>query len=261
MQEEQRQGESTTEPQQQPPATTDSGEEEPCDEIECVCNRPNVAENAMVQCDKCKKWLHSTCVGISQDELMEDYQCPQCTTQLKDEEIVSCNMRESSQEEEEEDELYEDDSASEKTRQNSNEELLNSSQPLGIATEDDDGLFMSVDNNANLESDPVWEEFTPMSQLESDCRQVMSEPWTTGDREDNNSSYMPLSSWGVSDLGLLQPPSLLYSDATTGMDDDSSLPPSDIMPSTNDSHVPVSDSMWYQFANFGDDYFCDDEQS
>ena len=129
-------------------------------------------------------------------------------------------------------------------------------------------MIASLDNNDNNNSSlsssqqlvPEWEDIL-FSQPTTDNLQE-EQPWTkmSGSSQDENK----FSNWGFSDLSLLQPPSLLFSDNTM-MDDDSSnlLPTSDILPpdeaySSSDLPPASPDSLWFQFANFEDDYHCEE---
>ncbi|KAF9962795.1 myeloid lymphoid or mixed-lineage leukemia 5 (trithorax, ) [Mortierella alpina] len=45
--------------------------------IMCVCGSRE-DEGGMIQCDKCKVWLHLECVDLSEHDLPEDFFCPPC---------------------------------------------------------------------------------------------------------------------------------------------------------------------------------------
>lgn len=45
--------------------------------IMCICGSKE-DEGAMIQCDKCKVWLHMECVDLSEEDIPEDYFCPMC---------------------------------------------------------------------------------------------------------------------------------------------------------------------------------------
>ena len=45
----------------------------------CLCRLPNSGDS-MVQCCKCKEWLHFTCIGLDEDAtLPEEWSCKVCT--------------------------------------------------------------------------------------------------------------------------------------------------------------------------------------
>ncbi|KAF9923731.1 Histone-Lysine N-Methyltransferase ash1l [Linnemannia zychae] len=45
--------------------------------IMCICGYKE-DEGAMVQCDKCKVWLHLDCLDLVEDDVAEEYFCPTC---------------------------------------------------------------------------------------------------------------------------------------------------------------------------------------
>ncbi|KAF9284001.1 hypothetical protein BGZ68_004965 [Mortierella alpina] len=45
--------------------------------IMCVCGSRE-DEGGMIQCDKCKVWLHLECVDLAENDLPEDFYCPPC---------------------------------------------------------------------------------------------------------------------------------------------------------------------------------------
>lgn len=56
-------------------------EEEDVDDEEgiimCICGSRE-DEGGMIQCDKCKVWLHLECVDLAENDLPEDFYCPPC---------------------------------------------------------------------------------------------------------------------------------------------------------------------------------------
>jgi hypothetical protein len=44
----------------------------------CLCQQPYDALKPMVGCDYCNDWYHPGCVGLREDEVPEDFQCPTC---------------------------------------------------------------------------------------------------------------------------------------------------------------------------------------
>ncbi|KAI9265284.1 hypothetical protein BDA99DRAFT_536769 [Phascolomyces articulosus] len=176
------------------------------------------------------------------------------------------------------------------------EELLREQHPRPVTLNDDyltdtnDEFLSSADiiqqqNDALLDMKPVDQELTQPAPLDDNNNTSASqlaqewedllfsqttdnlqqssdipEPWTkmSGSSHDENT----FSNWGFSDLSLLQPPSLLFSDNTMVDEDSSNFPPSsDILPPEDpSSEVPPAspDSLWFQFANFEDDYQCEE---
>jgi hypothetical protein len=47
---------------------------------QCICNTPPNPDLPYIQCEKCLKWMHMTCVNISEEEAaaIELYVCPKC---------------------------------------------------------------------------------------------------------------------------------------------------------------------------------------
>ncbi|KAF9354015.1 hypothetical protein BGX34_011252 [Mortierella sp. NVP85] len=45
--------------------------------IMCLCGSKE-DEGAMIQCDKCKVWLHMECVDLTDEDIPEEYFCPMC---------------------------------------------------------------------------------------------------------------------------------------------------------------------------------------
>ncbi|KAG2224489.1 hypothetical protein INT45_010555 [Circinella minor] len=130
---------------------------------------------------------------------------------------------------------------------------------LPLDKNDNKNLSSSSSSSSSQQLVPEWEDIL-FSQPTTD--NLQEEPWTkmSSSSQDENK----FNNWGFSDLNLLQPPSLLFSDNTM-MDDDSSnlLPTSDILPtdepySSSDLPPTSPDSLWFQFANFEDDYQCEE---
>ncbi|ORY97849.1 hypothetical protein BCR43DRAFT_490461 [Syncephalastrum racemosum] len=85
--------------------------------------------------------------------------------------------------------------------------------------------------------DPLW----------GSPQHLLSESWSQHAHTEDE----PSSSLEISDLGIFQAPSLLYSDST--MLDDEAMPMSDLVPTEHDDFSP-----WFQFANFDSDFRCDE---
>ncbi|KAL4428613.1 hypothetical protein ABPG74_009115 [Tetrahymena malaccensis] len=49
-------------------------------ETGCICKRPLNPDYLYIQCEKCEKWFHITCINISEKDLekIENYKCPFC---------------------------------------------------------------------------------------------------------------------------------------------------------------------------------------
>lgn len=47
----------------------------------CVCQTPLNPDRSYIQCDKCERWYHQDCVGLSKEEThaIEQYFCSRCT--------------------------------------------------------------------------------------------------------------------------------------------------------------------------------------
>lgn len=66
---------SETTPPQSPKSTITS------DVIRCVCENPTVDYGAfMVACDTCRVWFHGQCVGIAENDQIEEWHCDGCVT-------------------------------------------------------------------------------------------------------------------------------------------------------------------------------------
>ncbi|ORX95181.1 hypothetical protein K493DRAFT_407697 [Basidiobolus meristosporus CBS 931.73] len=50
------------------------------DMVDCVCGRDRSDIGTMIFCDMCRNWLHLKCLGITEDNLPEQYFCPKCAT-------------------------------------------------------------------------------------------------------------------------------------------------------------------------------------
>eukprot|EP01080_Neovahlkampfia_damariscottae_P000852 gene852-9101_t len=46
--------------------------------VACVCQNTTITEGQMIQCDKCRSWLHCTCVSINPLSIPPNYTCPKC---------------------------------------------------------------------------------------------------------------------------------------------------------------------------------------
>ncbi|CEP08085.1 hypothetical protein [Parasitella parasitica] len=173
------------------------------------------------------------------------------------------------------------------------QELMNHQTPSQQNdTQEEDELLSGLTNQGDDQSSQlhIWDDFNA-----SFDKNNAGEQWGFLDDDEPFSNYdtdMPSSSWNMSDLAMFgQPPSLLFSDNSTNTNDDAnntvimndlsaSLPISDITttPSAPLCNVPTplgdvstpsgissnantpiqtADGLWFQFANFEDDYQCD----
>ncbi|OBZ90642.1 hypothetical protein A0J61_01312 [Choanephora cucurbitarum] len=153
--------------------------------------------------------------------------------------------------------------------------------------DEDDGLCSvhTAEEPASSSNLHIWDDFNISSGFEN----TTHDQWKLPDEEDpfstNYETDLPSSSWQVNDINLFsQPPSLLFSDTTLNSNMDDTKPlleeltpmsTSEMMASCADNasmtplanvetpsqtaHTPLSQStpdgaLWFQFANFDDDY-------
>jgi len=55
---------------------TDDGED-----CRCICNRKQLTDTFLLDCDRCHRWFHGSCVGIQKDNIPEMWLCDECTMQ------------------------------------------------------------------------------------------------------------------------------------------------------------------------------------
>ncbi|KAI8644548.1 hypothetical protein BD408DRAFT_413252 [Parasitella parasitica] len=172
------------------------------------------------------------------------------------------------------------------------QELLNNQTPSQQNdTQEEDELLSALTNQGDDQSSQlhIWDDFNA-----SFDKNNTGEQWGLLDDDEPFSNYdtdIPSSSWNMSDIAMFgQPPSLLFSDNSTNTNDDAnaammsdlsaSLPLNDITSTPNDplcsvptplgdvstpsgissnANTPIQtgDGLWFQFANFEDDYQCD----
>lgn len=244
----------------------------------------------MVQCDKCRIWLHSECVGLTEEALDDSFHCFNCKEQIGKDLLQSLIDTQTSDREEQ--------SISSQDQINNHLHELFSQTPKNDDEEDelfsapmeyqDDCSDAGVPSSTQLH---VWDDFSFSSTLEKS-----NEPWSILD--DDYENEIPSSSWTMNDIGIFsQPPSLLFSDITmsSALDDESTPLLSDLatpIPISETTPVPISvatpnsvcevasvcdsksgevttpginshtpvhtaDGLWFQFANFDDDYQCE----
>lgn len=269
----------------------DDDTEEESSKINCLCDKPNADIGTMIQCDKCNTWFHLACTGLTKDDLDDDYYCSRCVqSKLSTPVPITPEHKNVSEEEYE----LEDDSDTasdwratpfskkeqvvEQIKEAAGESSTATPPMLNLpeiveprpveptpasATEEDSSQAMAamvLDDNFRFASEPAYEQSTPqVDTQQQDERQFMSEPLMQNNNDtqltSTDDSVGFFTTWSPSDLGIFQPPSLLYSDATA-MEDEPPLPPSDIMP--DELHPNANDALWLEFANFSNDYQCED---
>ena len=48
------------------------------EDTRCICNRPHVTNTFMLDCDRCHRWYHGSCVGIRRDAVPDAWFCDEC---------------------------------------------------------------------------------------------------------------------------------------------------------------------------------------
>ncbi|OAD04389.1 hypothetical protein MUCCIDRAFT_155594 [Mucor lusitanicus CBS 277.49] len=157
-------------------------------------------------------------------------------------------------------------------------------------TQEEDELLSVLTNQGEEQSSQlhIWDDFNA-----SFDKNNAGEQWSLLEDDEPFSNYdtdIPSSAWNMSDMGMFgQPPSLLFSDNTVNTNDDSnaplmsdvstSLPLNDMSsttpiacggggngltplgdvstPSNANTPIQTADGLWFQFANFEDDYQCE----
>ncbi|CAO3611064.1 unnamed protein product [Mucor hiemalis] len=272
--------------------------------INCVCSQNTDEHGTMVQCDKCRVWLHSECVGLTDDNSDEVYHCNTCKESNNNYTTKSGTSTSPN-------DLLQSLLDAQQS-QSDREDILSQnihdifSQTTGNDDTQSDDDFPVEEDEANSEMNHeipsstqlhVWDDFSFAEQLDSSNNNNKSnEPWSMLDEDEPFSSYdndIPSSSWTMNDINIFsQPPSLLFSEATLSSaleDDINSVPligdlstdPQQVTeatplnestpncttpsrcevttPSVVSTNTPVhtADGLWFQFANFDDDYHCE----
>ena len=44
----------------------------------CICNRPHITNTFMLDCDRCHKWFHGSCVSVRRDSIPDSWFCDEC---------------------------------------------------------------------------------------------------------------------------------------------------------------------------------------
>jgi hypothetical protein len=298
--------------------------------INCICSQKNDEAMTMVQCDKCRTWLHSECVGLSEDALEDSYYCARCKVDESSDsncvgkDLLQCLLEAQASdrlEQQQKQQASQSTSSpnsqfqelfSQTTPQNEDNNSTQLSQlqeflsrtPMNENNSEEDDELLSIpqsggffeedllsEMDAGTQLDPtdyssqlhIWDDFNTTS---FDKEQQQPQQWTLLDDEEPFSNY-DTDSWTLNDMNLFsQPPSLLFSDATVNsstLEDDNAMPtistPVPISESTPlceltpkhhcDTPVGISsssaattpvqtaDGLWFQFANFDDDYQCE----
>ncbi|KAI8064395.1 hypothetical protein BC940DRAFT_306141 [Gongronella butleri] len=221
--------------------------------VRCICDQPTNDEGMMLQCDKCQLWLHLDCVDANNEAALEDvYHCPRCIESAANDANVAVLSETLGMEPSSLDDLTAavaaaaaTSSAAATTTQDAHASSLDATTLLLAPTMDPDATLTSI-TSASTTSNTTAAPLHPQQAAQRGQPQPLiwdhAHPW-------------PMSSTTGADM-----PSLLYSDATgltSALDDDlhymMDVPSSEL--STQD--VPPAD--WFQFANFDDDFHCDDD--
>lgn len=242
--------------------------------INCICSQNTDEHGTMVQCDKCRIWLHSECVGLTEEALDDSFHCANCKEQIGKDLLQTLIDTQISDREEQsissQDQIshHLQELFSQTPKEDEEDELFNAPLEYG-----DDGSEAGVPSSTQLH---VWDDFSFSSTLEK-----TNEPWNV--LEEDYENDVPSSSWTMNDIGIFsQPPSLLFSDLTmsSAMEEETTPLLSDLatpIPVSETTPVPVAtptsisdsrevttpgpvhtaDGLWFQFANFDDDYQCD----
>lgn len=267
--------------------------------INCICSQKNAETTAMVQCDKCRTWLHSECVGLSEDACEEGYNCAKCKEAAEStrvgKDLLQCLLEAQASDRLEHQQNQASQSTSSPQSQfqeqfqeqflsqnqdhhntqlsqlqnnsEEDEELLSIPQSGGFFDED---LLSELDTGATDYSSQlhIWDDFNTANFDNSAQEQQQQQQWSLLDEEEPFSNY-DTDAWPLNVFS--QPPSLLFSDTTvnSNREDDKMLDKSQLSPnqlcntpaglSSSAANTPVqtADGLWFQFANFDDDYQCE----
>jgi hypothetical protein len=271
--------------------------EEPTKLLNCICAQPsNDHDNtSLIQCEKCRSLLHTECMGLTSDVSTHNgFVCPHCkddSNQQQQEQqqedvntqkTASTIVSKTSPLMEDLHIVDDEESIRAEDYNTQNDKIVDLPVSNG---NNKDGISINNSNNNNDPSNAlhVWEDFSFSSALDK-----MFEPWSMLSEEEPFSSQLDPSDippqWNVNSV-LNQPPSLLFSDATLSstLEDDSVMvsseltprpltentppttstlmpDPSTIINSSNTVNTPAqhsTDGLWFQFANFDDDYQCE----
>ncbi|KAI8885813.1 hypothetical protein K501DRAFT_331674 [Backusella circina FSU 941] len=271
--------------------------EEPAKSLNCICSQPsNKHDNAsLIQCEKCRSLLHTECMGLTADvSTHNDFICPHCKDDSKQQQhedentqiTVSTIISKPSPLLLDDLHIVDDEDDEDEEENTRKEEQHNTTQN----NETSNHIQISNINSNDNDNDPsstlhAWEDFSFSSALDK-----MFEPWSMLSEEEPFSSQLDSadipSQWNMNNV-LNQPPSLLFSDATMSstLEDDSIMVSSELTPLPISEHTPPTtlaimpdpptvinnnnnnsvntpaqhsgDGLWFQFANFDDDYQCE----
>ncbi|KAG0187815.1 hypothetical protein DFQ28_005799 [Apophysomyces sp. BC1034] len=254
----------------------------------CICLQTTQAKDTLMQCTKCKFWLHHRCTGLREEALGDAYQCPKCSDDVH---VSSANAE---AEADNEDSLILHESKDTQDSQCQKAELLsicNGSYHDG----DDEGdvplkeeHIESLSPVENISLDALsdreyvsqphgWDGFSLSSDHAAPDENLASDgAWS---KLSDDGSGLPSTSWSFSEANIAHPPSLLFSDATLNSIIDDDIPSAlstDAMTmdqtnsSTTATSAPTSspsyditmgqESSWFEFANFEDDYHYNNAQ-
>jgi hypothetical protein len=269
------------------------------------CQQQSLENTPMIQCDTCRSWLHSDCVGLSEDYLEDSFYCPECKENRNHvseanqvgKDLLQC-LLEAQASDQNQNQQQQQQITLQQEQIDQIQEFLNNQTPSQQNDTQEEDELLSVLTNQGEDDDlqlqqssqlHIWDDFNASFEKNN-----TGEQWSLLDDDEPFSNYdtdIPSSAWNMSDIGMFgQPPSLLFSDNSVNTNDDTnaplmsdlsnSLPLNDISPTPNaptcgaptplgdvstpsgissNAHTPIqtADGLWFQFANFEDDYQCD----
>ncbi|KAG0173512.1 hypothetical protein DFQ28_008216 [Apophysomyces sp. BC1034] len=262
--------------------------EDPNAIVNCICDNPAEDSGMMVQCDDCKAWLHFECTGVREDALDDNYRCPRCIADLasfaqngrriKPSDVIhaqrkSKDLLQNLKEAQEADKMEE--TSTSKSRPDIDIFNIFADEPIQPTA----GSIIHIDEPRNAEDE--FEDEGPRANLWDDFSLPSNQDWSQLSEDEPYSAYdtaLGGTSWDMSELSLMQPPSLLFSDNTLGsaLEDDitsvtpaasastplscdmtNQLPSEVLAPNVSSSlSSDQPDSLWFEFANFDDDFHC-----
>ncbi|CAO3597565.1 unnamed protein product [Absidia cylindrospora] len=208
--------------------------------VHCVCDHPNDDEEMMVQCDECQLWLHLDCVGTNDGVLDDIYHCPRCTSTKRPRLTVS---EEQQQQQAMTSLIFE--------HLNDTTTTTTSALPMEASTKQ-----LPFHSQTSSMQPSLWDNF---ELLDGSSAVTPSAPVPTPSSSSTSNHGGAANMWGLTTVDI---PSLLYSDANglpSTLDDDY-LPSMMDLPSSELSPHDLPPTDWFQFANFDDDFHCDDSQ-
>lgn len=288
--------------------------------INCVCSQNTDEHGTMVQCDKCRVWLHSECVGLTEENADDIvFHCHTCKESIASTSTTTAinttntiqhgtspndllqSLLDAQQSPSDRDDILSQNIHDIFSQTTTGNDDMQSDDDFPIMEEDETNSEMNHEIPSSTQLH-VWDDFSFADQLDSSNNKLnnkTNEPWSSMlDEDEPFSSYdndIPSSSWTMNDINIFsQPPSLLFSEATlsSALEDDINSVPliedlsSDLhqqpslplvtteasplnestpsrcevtTPSVVSTNTPVhtADGLWFQFANFDDDYHCE----